>query len=294
MLTFPAAQCKASKAITIQNAGDATAIASCKTYSGDIAIQTDFPGPVELNGVQKIDGSLFIEDNNKVVQVSADSLEEITKSFELRNCSSVSALSFPKLKKVDTLNLEGLPILNNLGMTAEVSEARFVLIDNTQLNSLEGINLETVDRMVIRNNPFIDSIDMQLGNVSDVLEVSGNSPDVKVAFTNMIWANNITLINCSSIDLASLQSLNDSLLLRGNAIESFKAPNLTRVDGALALSDNTELTNVSFPQLVTVGQNLEVANNTKLREINGFPKLKTISGALDFNGNMSKYVVSQI
>jgi len=97
----------------------------------------------------------------------------------------------------------------------------------------------------------------------------------------------MTFRNCSSVKLPSLEQLNNSLNLIGNTFTEFTAPNLTEVGGALAIVSNFDLKNISFPMLQAVGANLQVANNTKLSKIDGFPELESIDGALDFNGNMS-------
>src|SRR5688500_10998274 len=112
-------------------------------------------------------------------------------------------------------------------------------------------------------NKYINSIEMQLGTDSDALTLSTNNPNVNVTFSNMIWAANLTFRNCSSVDLPSLESVNRSFSLIGNVFESFSSPNLTTVGGALVVSNNVELTNISFPLLTKVGFNVEVANNTK-------------------------------
>jgi len=282
------AACSHSATSTIQNSGDATAIASCKTFSGSIAIETDAPGPIALDGVQVIRGDLSVNNNSAIQQISANSLTEITGDFTLAEVQRLNAVNFPSLKTVGALRFIGLPVLQNLGFDAEITKADVVSIENTQLQSLTGINIETVKSMFIANNRYISTIDMQLGNVSESLTLSANNPDVEVTFPNLLWAYNMTFRNCSKVEINSIETLNNSLNLIGNVFESFIAPNLTEIGGALAIASNTELTNVSFPVLTLIGDNLQVANNTKLSEIDGFPELKTISGALDFNGNMSK------
>jgi len=282
------AACSHSATSTIQNSGDATAIASCKTFTGDIAIQTDAPGPIALDGVQVIKGSLVVNNNSAIQQISADSLTEITGDFTLSEIQKLNSVQFPSLKTVGALRFIGLPVLQTLGFTSEITKADVISIENTQLQSLKGINIETVKTMFIANNRYINTIEMQLGNVSESLTLSSNNPDVEVTFPNMMWAYNITLRNCSKVTLDSIETLNNSLNLIGNVFESFIAPNLTEIGGALAIASNTELKNMSFPLLTEIGDNLQIANNTKLSEINGFPELKTIDGALDFNGNMSK------
>jgi len=244
---------------------------------------------INLAGVQKIDGNLVMINNTAVTSLSADSLEEIEGDFILDGVQGLGTLSFPKLATVENIRWNAFGNnLVNLNFDRQITKASKIDIQNTQLMSLEGINVETLDTLYIANNRYIANISMQLGNVTQGLVLEANNPDVAVTFPNLIWAFNMTFRNCSTIEIPSLQTLNGSLGLYGNVIKSFEAPNLTEIGGALAIVSNTELTNISFPVLKEVKADLQVANNTILHEIDSFPQLKTIGGAFDFNGNFSK------
>jgi hypothetical protein len=287
--TAYAASCSVSATSTIQNAGDATQLASCKTFSGSIAISTGTTEPINLAGVKKIDGDLVMRNNSALGSLSADSLEEITGTFELDGVQGLTSLSFPKLSTVDKIIWKAFgPNLQQLDFTSQVTKAGTVDIQNTQLQSLSGINVKTLDTLYLANNRYINNISMQLVNVTTRIVLMSNNPEVAVSFPNLENASNITLIQCASADFPSLSSLDGSLGLYENNIETFFAPNLTKIGGALALVGNTELTNVSFPLLKEVVADLQVANNTKMHKIDGFPMLKTIGGAFDFSGNFSE------
>lgn len=97
----------------------------------------------------------------------------------------------------------------------------------------------------------------------------------------------MTFRNCSTVDLPALANVTQDLGFYGNSMQTFSAPNLTAV-GGLIFVDNTALTNISIPQLTSANQSYQIANNTMLKQINGFPKLANIGGALDFNGNFTE------
>jgi hypothetical protein len=88
--------------------------------------------------------------------------------------------------------------------------------------------------------------------------------------------------------MPSLMKLNGSLGLYNNGFETFSAPNLTEVGEALAIVGNEQLNNLTFPLLTKINDNLQIANNTNLMTIDGYPALKSIGGAFDISGNMSK------
>ncbi|KAF2467122.1 GPI-anchored cell wall organization protein Ecm33 [Lindgomyces ingoldianus] len=279
---------------TIQNSGDATALASCKTFSGSIAISTGTSDPIALDGVEKIDGNLACTNNSAIQSISGGSLSEITGQFLLDTVQVLNTVNFPKLATVDSLKWNALPNLQTLQFNNQITKASKIDIQNTQLQSLQGINIKSVDTLYIANNRYISDISMQLGNVTSSLTLEANNPEVNVTFPNLIWAFNMTFRNCSSVEVPSLESLNGSMGFYGNVLTSFSAPNLTKIGGALAFVSNTEMTNISLPLLTEVSANLQIANNTKLGKIDGLPQLKTIGGALDFNGNMSDIQIPQL
>jgi len=285
---FAAAQCSNSATATIQNAGDATALASCSTYSGSIAIATGVADDISIGGIKELKGNLVIDGNSNIKRLGASELETLSGELTLNGLTRLASIDFPKLKKVDSIKWNALPNLQQIGFTATVEQAKKVRIENTGLRSLSGINLQQIQTIFIANNGYINDITMQLGNVSDALDFVDNNKALKVELTNLIWATNLTFRSCGSVAVPSLMKLNGSLGLYNNAFESFAAPNLTTIGGVLAVVGNDAMTNLSFPLLTKVSDNLQIANNSALLEVDGFPQLKSVGGGWDVSGNMSK------
>jgi len=196
-------------------------------------------------------------------------------------------LTFPRLATVDDIEWNALPNLQQLTFTSTVTKASIINIQNTELGSLEGIDLKTVDTFYIANNRYLNDITLQLANVGNSLTLEANNPAVNVSFPNMIWANNMTFRNCSSVSIPSLATINGSMGFYGNDIQEFIGANLTSVGKDLSFVSNTKLTNISLPLLTSVGGGFTVANNTELEQVDGFPDLAKVVGAVDFNGNFS-------
>lgn len=275
---------------TIQNQGDAMALSTCLTYSGSIAIATGTTDDIALDGIRRITGSLTAKNVSNMVSLSGDSLSQIDDSFSLTDIQILSTLNFPSLTDVDTVDWLGLPNLQGLSFTSQLQRVSSLSIQNTELGSLEGIDLQEVDTFIVANNPYLNDITMQLGNVSTALSLEANGRDVRVSFPNLEWAYNMTFRNCSSVDIQSLASLNGSLGFYSNYFDSISAPNLTNVGGGVAFVSNAPLTNISFPELIQVNGGLQIANNSHLETINGFPRLQRVGGAIDFNGEFKRYV----
>ena len=221
-------------------------------------------------------------------RLSADSLETLDGEMTLDGLTRLYAIDFPKLKTIESIKWNALPNLQNIGFTAEVTKADKIDIQNTALRSLKGINIEEVQSIFIANNGYINEISMQLGNVSDSLTFADNNEKLAVTLPNLIWATNLTFRFIGELKMPSLETLNGSLGLYNNGFESFSAPNLTTIGEALAIVANEQVSNISFPLLTKITDNLQIANNTNLTSVNGFPKLESIGGAFDISGNMSK------
>ncbi|KAF2223632.1 GPI-anchored cell wall organization protein Ecm33 [Elsinoe ampelina] len=282
-----AAQCSSSGTFTIQNQGDAGRLSGCQTYTGNIAIQTGVTSDISLDGVRSISGDLIADNAVGLPSLTANSLETIGGTFGLTNMTLLTSLSFPRLTEVGTLVWQTLPRLSSLGFTTGVRRADSVRIIDTQLGSLDGINLETVGEFYISNNNQLNEIDMQVEQVTGAWNIEFNGRNTSVNLPNLENAFNMTFRNVSSISIPSLASVNSSLGFWGGLYDTIAGPNLTSVGGSLVFVSNRALTNVSFPRLTQVRGALLVANNTEYDIIDGFPAVSTVGGAVDFYGNFT-------
>jgi hypothetical protein len=274
------AACSHTATSTIQNGGDATAIATCSTFSGSIAVATGVGEDVSLDGVEKIDGNLIIRSNPNIKRFAGADLEEVSGQLTLDNVAEIAALSFPKLTTVGTLFLNGLPNLRTLEFTEGISKADGIRIENTNLQNLNGIDLEDeVEQIILANNKQIDTIIMDnIVNITKSLNLAFNNDQVNVSFSELESANNISLRAIGSLNIPSLAKINsgDFGVFESDNLASIAAANLTKIDGALVINNNKGLKNISIAALTDVGANLQIANNTDLHKHDGFPKLKNV------------------
>lgn len=281
----------ASSTTTITAGADASALSGCATYSGSIAIATGLGDAINIPGIKKINGDLVSTNNSQIPSISADSLQTIGGAFKLDGLTVLSTLSFPQLTQVESIQWNALAGLQGLSFSTGVQKANELNIQNTQLQSLDGINLQVVDTVYIANNNWLDDIQMQLGNITTSLTIESNGGNVSAIFPNLIWANNMTFRNVSQIALNSLVSVNGSLGFYSNDFETLMCANLTNVGtnkGDLTIVSNTNLNNVSMPSLKKVGGGFSIQNNTEYKVVDGFPMLATITGAFDLYGNFTK------
>lgn len=298
-LTFVVAQCSNSATLTVTGTADASALASCTTYSGSVAIPSDAKfsndnsghQSLSIKGVEKITKDLTITGLSTLATIEMGSLKSVG-SLTLGDLQILSTLSMPQLSSVDTMNFTALAALQSLSFgNTGITQADSILISNTGLSSLMGINnLESVKTFNVNNNPGLQNISLQVTNIKGALDIEANdgfSSGLTTSFPMLQTAQNLTFRNCSSVDLPVLANVSQYLGFYGNTMQTFMAPNLTTT-GGLVFVDNTALTNISIPQLQSVNGSYQIANNTMLKKIDGFQKLATVKGALDFNGNFTE------
>ena len=279
-----------STTTTVASAAEATALGSaCSTVKGDVIVTSAAVGAVDLGGLQSITGDLTLADNGLVTTFAGSSLTSIGGAFTLNNVTVLSTLSFPQLGSVGSISWTSLPALGSLTFTRGVSKASSVVISDTFLSSLDGVDVQSLATMDINNNRRLTDFTSQLGNLSDYLNIQANGQNLKVSLPNLIWIANMTIANVSDFSAPSLVTVNGSARFDSNYFTSFSAPNLTTTSsGDISFVGNAGLTNVTFPVLTSIGGGLLIANNTNLDEINGFPKVKSIGGAVKLRGNFTE------
>lgn len=279
--------------MSIQNQGDASTLENCQKWTGDVVIESNAAGIIQLNGVQQITGDLKCNNATQVTSITSDQLNAIGGTFNLQSMTILSNLQFDSLTDCYQIYWVGLPALQGLNFAQGIQKATNVLISNTQMYSLAGIELKQVGILNVNNNPYLSTVNVNdLKNVTNQLSFAANAMNLQISFPNLGGAANMTFRNVSTIDMPSLSFVAGDMGFFSDVFQTFSAPNLTSTGGSLSFVDCPQLSNLSFPSLTEIGGGFLLANNTNLGAISGFPKLATIVGALDFAGTFSRYVLT--
>lgn len=274
---------------TVNSPADATALATCQTIQGSVLIGNSTGNTIDISGPSTIEGDLICENNGALITLSSSTIGQIKGDFLLTNMTLMSTLSFPSLTAVGSITWTALNALGSLTFTSRVTQANKIVISDTFLSTLEGIDVSTVQDMDINNNRYLTQFSTQLGNLTDNLNIQANGLNLKVEMPNLIWIANMSISNVSSFDVPSLEVVNGSMRFDSNYFTSFSAPNLTSTtSGDIAFVGNADLDNITFPSLKSVGGGFTIANNTGLQKINGFPDLQSVGGAVLLTGNFTE------
>jgi len=282
----------ATATMTINSGADFSAAANCQTFKGSVLVSNVATGIVNLDGPEQITGSIIVHDAHGLIELTSNSIASISGTMDLNNLTVLSTVQFTKLTSVGGLLWEGLPNLFSPTFPDFVRKADSVIISNTHVNSLVGLNLTTVGVLDINNNIYLNEFTTPLANVTQSLSFSANSQQLEVDLPNLIWANNATFRNVSKLSVPSLQTVNGSLVFDENFFETFNTPNLTTIGdfkskvGSLSFIGNSVLTNITFKSLTVIGGGVQIANNTHLMSIS-MPALSQVGGAIDLSGNFT-------
>lgn len=279
--------CKQST-FTINSQADISALLSCTTLTGDVVIGNQTDATLDFTGIKVIDGDLTLLNNNLVSTLKSSTTTEISGAFHLQNLTTLSTLAFTELTSVGSINWVSLTAIDVLTFTAGISTASSIVVSDTFLSSLDGVDVASADTININNNRRLVSYTSSLGNLTTLLNINANGLDLQVSFPELIWIANMTISNVSSFSVPSLQTVNGSMRFDSNFFTSFSAPNLTATtSGDVSFVSNAQLTNITLPQLTSIGGGFLLANNTAQDKVNGFNKLKTVGGAINMRGNFT-------
>lgn len=241
---------------------------------------------VDLQSIASIDGDLTVDSVGSLISLSGTNVNEITGTFSLNNLTLLSTLSMASLTDVGTIDWTSLPALNTLTFTAGVNKADSVTISDTFLQSLDGIDLETVGTMNINNNGRLTTVNLNLKNLTENLSFQANGQKLAVTLDQLIWASNLTIANVTTFSAPSLEVVNGSARFDSNYFSTVSFPNMTKAtSGDISFINNADLTNLTFASLTNIGGGLTLVNNTAYSNVTGFELLANVGGAVKLGGS---------
>lgn len=270
---------------TILSLGDLNQILGCDEIQGDIVITNFDDAMLKLEELRFVDGLLEVKDSPALVRLEMPMLQLISGEFKLQELTSLCFLQVPSLAAVREIQWNVLPILSAADINWErIHNLSSVLISDTSLSYIIGINSGEMELLNINNNRFLESVSSDVESVTDMLHIAANGDHINVDLPHLHSTKNLSIHNVDQLELGELRECKGLMSLNKNHLHSANFPKLGRVAGTLSLVDNKKLSEVLFDKLKEIDGGLVLANNTQLTKIDFFPELTTISGALELVG----------
>ncbi|KAL2071197.1 hypothetical protein VTL71DRAFT_12432 [Oculimacula yallundae] len=269
---------------TIGSQDDARALTSCTVLSGSVAIATSTMGSIQIDGVEEILENVVVQSVSALSSLGSESLRRINGNWTLFNVTLLSTISFPALTSVDTFTLQALPAVPSFDFKAGLSSVANMIISNTFLSNLEGLNLKNADNIDISNNNNLKDVNLPLETAKNRINIQANGRSIRVSLPKLTSAGSMILRNISSISMPALSFLSGGLLFSGANASTITAENLTVITQGLSVVNNANLSTISFPELLSAGS-IQIANNTGLTSLD-FDKVGRL-GNVSIAGNIT-------
>lgn len=260
----------------------------CDVAEKDVTVSEDLAGELRIDGLKRIKGNLIINNASQILSISSTTIESIEKRFQLQNLRDLNRLELSSLRTLNDIDMITLPQLRTLTFGSNgVTKASSIRISDTRLNDLSGLKLANVDTFSVDNNRELKSFNSDLVKVNAALVFSNNGKDMEITMEKLESAGEIELSSVKSFSAPALEKAKSIKMNKNEELTKFKAGNLTTVDNSITFIDNKKLSQVSFPELTTIGD-MTIQNNTKLGEVAGFPKLERVKGGVILRGDFEK------
>lgn len=275
---------------------DVNANIDCPTVTGDLTIPTGLGGDISISGIKKVTGSVVVKENQGITGLTISDLTEVGDTVDIQRNNVLGNIRMDKLDTINKLSLISLQQLATIGFGSQGStEAKTVEVSDTSLSDLTGLNLAKVDTLKITTNSQLKMFNSDLKKIGQSLVFNKNGKNMEVNMTVLEEAQDITVAgSVAAFSVPSLKKISALRFTDNPNLETFEAKNLTEVGanakktGSISFIGNDKLNNVSFPGVTKIFGDLTVKNNTAMSELNGFPKLETIFGALLIAGDFKE------
>ncbi|KAK5050845.1 hypothetical protein LTR84_003404 [Exophiala bonariae] len=275
------AQCTGST--TISSSSQATALAQCQSYDGDIRLGSDITGSISLEGVVTITGDLALAYGTEITSLTAPDLVTIGETLSISNNDLLTSISLPSLKNIDRIYISGAPNLTDIVSTNGISNISTIQISETALTKLDWLKAVNISRLELTENPGLSDVSLPVVNGLGSFTFEWNGPAMKISLPNLEAAYNLTFSHAQEIDLSALELVTYSLGFIANDLESLSMEKLSSLDNFM-LWNNTALSQLSLPILTNVTGDIVTNGNTALGTLS-LPSLERVRGDIALNGS---------
>lgn len=277
------AQCTGST--TISSSSQATDLAQCQNYDGDIRLGSSIADSVSLDGIVTITGDLAVAYGSGITSLRASDLVTIGGTLAINNNDLLTSLSLPSLKNVDTININGAPNLTEFISTNGISNISTIQITETGLSKLDWLKPVNISRLEVAQNPVLSDVTLPVLNGLGAFTFARNGPAMKVSLSRLKTAYNLTFKHAQEVDLSSLESVTYALGFIANDLEILSMEKLSKLDD-LMLWNNTALSQLHLPILTNATGDIVTNGNTALNMLS-LPSLERVRGDIALNGSYS-------
>lgn len=203
----PKLTCKTRTALcsgstTIHSITAYNSISTCTTYSGGIAIATDFPDQdVTLGGIRLVGGDLVVKDVPALSHFNGVMFSNIEGSVIFDDLPNLQTISFGLWETAESFQLSNLPSLQDFSVPGDRQSDLIratMTVRNTSLSTFKSMSyVRTLTNLEIADNDKLSGIDLtDLRTILNDLTITANPELDEIDFLpNLLIVNGI--LNCT-------------------------------------------------------------------------------------------------
>jgi hypothetical protein len=288
-----------------------TGFSALTTIGGDVAVSWNSAlTSATFPALTTIGGDIEISWNSALTSATFPNLTRVSGGMLVTNGAQLSSIALPALSSVGqartqgwSLHFEALPALTSLAAPALVTTPAGALLRGVGLRELDGLGQLTSvgGSLVLFDNGSLESVVLPaLANVGGLLEVDAAAAlsTISMPALTTVGQENGYSINFSrlpkltSISLPSLTKTLATILFRSGGDASPSPGSLTvdvgtlsSVGGGLWVHWLWNLQRLALPRLVTVNNDMVIADNQVLAELVAPAPTAVVNGFLQVTGN---------
>lgn len=272
--------------------------ATCSQLRGELEVTAGFSDSIlDLNSIYGIGGNLKIINCSALSMIKSNTLKSIAGDLILRNITTLKTIDLLNLQEVHSIDIRTLPMLNSFSISDiignkldKLSVSDTALSDFSQISKISKVNV--ID---INNNRYLDKIGFnEMESIGDFFNMHGNGKNLEVEFPKLWTSGNFSVRDVQKISLPKLSQVNSSMDIHETFTTKIDIPELKKIGGSLAISNNNQLVNLKMDNLTDINGGLLIANNTKLDALGSFANLRTIGGGIHFEGLFNETKFSEL
>ncbi|PHH88950.1 hypothetical protein CDD83_6857 [Cordyceps sp. RAO-2017] len=258
-----------------------TPVIDCDVVDANVIVDENVNGMLSIEGPKQLKKDFIIRNATKLLGVSSSSVNSVGGRLILDGCQLLSSFNMQSLTSVNILQFVNLPQLSAMTLGTEgVTKASSIIITDTFISNLTGLNFAQATTIEISNNAKLTTFTSVLVNVTKSLKLTNNGNNMQVSMPNLELAGDVQFRQVKSFDAPVLSKAESIKFNDSPELLSVSANNLTEISASLTFINNRKLSKLQFKALKTIKGDMTVQNNTALKEIDGFPKLESVGNIL--------------
>ncbi|KAK9712290.1 cell wall protein Ecm33 [Basidiobolus ranarum] len=277
------------KEVVVKSAADLTTLNGC--FDG-VAISHTELEYINLAGLTSV-GNLTVSNNKKLQSVTLPLLKS-ARILNFQDNVNLGEINIAKLTSAQEVSIINNSNLKQMNFPAGLEKVNKMDINNNGIATLDGLKFDELDTIFVAANRNLKTLALtNLTSINGDLTVVNNNMKFELSAPKLVTSKNLNINNVTNLNLNSLNKVSNVLDFSYNFFEEVEL-NVTHIGATLSFIGNSQLKNISFPELEEIGGSLFLANNSALNVIDGFKDLQTIYGSLNVSGPISNITLPDL